>query len=53
MSAQQSKALKHIVITGGGTAGWMSAAALSRILQNGETRITLVESDTIGNRRNV
>ena len=48
MSAQQSKALKHIVITGGGTAGWMSAAALSRILQNGETRITLVESDTIG-----
>jgi len=39
--------LRHIAIIGGGTAGWMSAAALSHALQ-GECRITLVESDAIG-----
>ena len=35
------------VIAGGGTAGWMTAAALSRFAPPG-TRIDLVESDTIG-----
>ena len=41
------EAATHFVIAGGGTAGWMCAAALSRFVPPG-TAITLVESDTIG-----
>jgi len=40
--------LGHVVIAGGGTAGWMVAAALGKAFANGGTRITLVESDEIG-----
>jgi tryptophan halogenase len=40
--------IKSIVIAGGGTAGWMAAAALSRMLNTSRVTITLVESETIG-----
>ena len=41
------KPVRRVVIAGGGTAGWMAAAVISRIL--GKTLdITLVESDEIG-----
>ena len=45
--------LTSICILGGGTAGWMTAAALSRMLPAGPSgqnnvKITLVESDKIG-----
>ncbi|RPF70935.1 tryptophan halogenase family protein [Aurantiacibacter spongiae] len=41
-------AVDRVVIVGGGTAGWMAAAALSRYFDNGRRKIVLVESDAIG-----
>ena len=38
----------RVVIVGGGTAGWMTAAACSRFLTDGRRTITLVESEAIG-----
>jgi tryptophan halogenase len=44
----QDQRIKNIVIVGGGTAGWMVAAGLSRLIPSKDITITLIESETIG-----
>ncbi|MGE7137731.1 tryptophan halogenase family protein [Luteibacter sp. NPDC031894] len=39
--------ITHIVVVGGGTAGWMAASALARVLGR-QVTVRLVESDEIG-----
>lgn len=43
-----ANAIRHIVIVGGGSAGWMTAAALSGLFSPDALRITLIESEQIG-----
>jgi tryptophan halogenase len=44
----ETGAIRRIVIVGGGTAGWMAAAALSKFVGGSGRRIVLVESEAIG-----
>ncbi len=41
-----SNKIKNVVIAGGGTAGWMAAAAFSKLLGK-HISVTLIESDNI------
>lgn len=43
-----TRPIKNVVIVGGGTAGWMAAAGLSRMIGADRVAITLVESEAIG-----
>jgi tryptophan halogenase len=42
-----SRALRHVLVVGGGSAGWMSAAAIAHAVR-GACQVTVVESDEIG-----
>ncbi|MDZ7282831.1 tryptophan 7-halogenase [Sphingomonas sanguinis] len=48
MTSSPDHQIRRVVIVGGGTAGWMAAAAFARLLNNGYTHVTLVESEEIG-----
>lgn len=51
MNKQENKfnVIKKVVVAGGGTAGWMAAAAISKLIgEHLQTPVTLIESDQIG-----
>ncbi|WP_440874255.1 tryptophan halogenase family protein [Thalassotalea sp. PLHSN55] len=47
MHEDNSALIKSIVIVGGGSAGWMTAATLSKVLGTDQCQVTLIESDQI------
>ena len=48
LSEPQGSAPLKVVILGGGTAGWMCAAALSKLLPARDYQLSLIESEEIG-----
>src|SRR5438309_9243647 len=48
MAGMSDDAIRKIVIVGGGTAGWMAAAAFTSLLNRHDLEIVLVESEEIG-----
>ncbi|HYC98674.1 tryptophan halogenase family protein [Brevundimonas sp.] len=48
MSLSPSDPVRKVVIVGGGTTGWMCAAAMGRFFASGGPRVVLIESDDIG-----
>ena len=46
-SGRTAAPIRNVVVVGGGTAGWMTAAALSKLVDAGVS-VTLVESEEIG-----
>ncbi len=48
MDKPAANAVREITIVGGGSAGWMTAAALSSLLSPKSIQITLIESEEIG-----
>ncbi|MET3665542.1 tryptophan halogenase family protein [Caulobacter sp. 1776] len=48
MTNTHPNAIRKIVIVGGGSAGWISAAMLSHYFQNGGCEVELIESEEIG-----
>lgn len=48
MNPKPAKPVKKVVIVGGGTSGWMCAAAMGRFFASSGPEVVLIESDDIG-----